>query len=62
MNIWFGKLKPAIAPGAGALSLHPDLEMCFYMGLEIEMCLSQMSTFKNVPFSKIEIILMWCDF
>ena len=56
MNIWFGKLKPAIAPGGGAPSLHPDLEMCFYMGLEIEMCLSQMSIFKNVSFSKIEII------
>jgi len=52
MNIWFGKLKPAIAPGGGALSLHPDLEMCFYMGLEIEMCLSQMSTFKKCAFFK----------
>ena len=62
MNIWFGKLKPAIAPGGGALSLHLDLEMCFYMRLEIEMCLSWMSTFKNVPFSKIEILLTWCDF
>ena len=41
MNIWFGKLKPAIAPGGGALSLHLDLEMCFYMRLEIEMCLIQ---------------------
>jgi len=51
-----------MAPGGGALSLHLDLEMCLYTGLESEMCLSPMSTFKNVPFSKIEIIPTWCDF
>jgi len=39
MNIQFGKLRQAITPGGGALSLH--MEMCLYTRLEIKMCLLQ---------------------